>query len=37
MIYLAPFVLVAPLFLLLFGERISKKIQARQDRKEVTS
>ena len=29
MIYLAPFVLIAPLFLLAFGERISVWIQAR--------
>lgn len=31
MIYLAPFILVAPLFLLLAGERISNRIQARQE------
>lgn len=31
MIYLAPFVLIAPLFLLLFGERISARIRARQE------
>lgn len=30
MIYLAPFVLIAPLFLLLFGARVSAWIRARQ-------
>lgn len=31
MIYLAPFILIAPLFLLLVGERISNWIQARRE------
>lgn len=31
MIYLAPFVLIAPLFLLAFGERISARIRAHQE------
>lgn len=31
MIYLAPFILIAPPFLLLFGERISNRIRARQE------
>ena len=30
MIYLAPFILIAPLFLLLAGERISRRIQNRE-------
>jgi hypothetical protein len=30
-IYVAPFLLVAPLFLLLFGERISARIRARKE------
>lgn len=33
MICLAPFILVAPLFLLLAGERISNWIRARQESK----
>ena len=33
MIYLAPFILIAPLFLLLVGERISNRIRARQESK----
>lgn len=31
MIYLAPFILIAPLFLLLAGERISARIRARKE------
>lgn len=31
MIYLAPFILIAPLFLLLAGERVSRRIRARQE------
>jgi len=30
-IYLAPFILIAPPFLLLFGERISNRIRARRE------
>ena len=33
MIYLAPFILVAPLFLLLAGEKVSARIRARQESK----
>ena len=31
MIYLAPFILVAPIFLILAGERISNRIRARRE------
>ena len=31
MIYLGPFILIAPLFLLLAGEKVSARIQARRE------